>query len=101
MYKSLFLVPDVHKGGVERRKKFLHFPEEYIPYGKTVPLAGLLVQFNQPVVFHQRDVNFCRRYVDNQILFRLFGLHEEIAMVFDMKKGPSGLPVSPFLSANC
>ena len=69
MDECFLLVSDVDKGSIERRKNLLHFPEIDISDGKAVPLAGLLVQFNQPVVFHQRDVNVSRCDIDDQILF--------------------------------
>ena len=81
MNESFLLVTDIHEGSIERWKKFLHLSEIYISYGKTVPLAGLLVQFDQPMVFHQRDVYILGCYIDNQILLRIFRLHKEITVV--------------------
>ena len=81
MNESFLLVTDIHEGSTERWKKFLHLSEIYISYGKTVPLAGLLVQFDQPMVFHQRDVYILGCYIDNQILLRIFRLHKEITVV--------------------
>ena len=72
MNECFLLVSDVHKGGIERRKNLLHFSQVNIPDGKTVPFAGLFVELNQPMVFHQRDVNFCRCDIDNQIFLRFF-----------------------------
>ena len=75
MYESLFLVPDIDKGSIERGKDLLDLSQIDIAYRKTVPFAGLLVQFDQPVILHQGDLNLCRLHIDNQVFFGFFRLH--------------------------
>ena len=70
MHECLLLVPYVHKGSVEGRKKFLHLAEIYIPHRKTVPLAGLLVELDKPVILHQCYRDFRRIDIYNKILDR-------------------------------
>ena len=67
MDECFLLVSDVYKGGIERGENLLDFPEIHVSDGKPVPFAGLLVEFNQPMIFHQRDVNVSRCDIDDQI----------------------------------
>ena len=68
MDKGLLFVSDVHKGSVQGRHHFLDSAEEGIAHREAAPAAGLFVQFNQPVVFLQGDLNFRRSDVNDQIL---------------------------------
>ncbi len=58
MDKCLLLVSDIDKSSIERRKNLLDFSEINISYRKAVPFAGLFVQLDEPVVFHQRYRDF-------------------------------------------
>ena len=51
--KCFLLVSDINKSSIQGRKNLLHLSEIYITYRKAVTLAGLLVELDQPVVFHQ------------------------------------------------
>ena len=78
MDEGFLLVPDIDEGSIEVREDFLHLSQVYVTYRELVPSAGLRVVLDQPVVFHQGDVYFVRRYVDDQVLVGFFRLHQEI-----------------------
>ena len=74
MYKSLLFITDVNKGSIQGGKNLLYLAEVYIPDRKRVPVAGLLVQFDEPVVLHQGYRYLSRIDIDNKILNRF---HQE------------------------
>ena len=67
MYESFLLVSDIHKGSIERRHNLLHLAEEDIPDRETVPLAGLLVQFDETMVLHQCNPYLISADIYNQV----------------------------------
>ena len=93
MDEGFFLVPDIDEGSIEVREDLLHLSQVNVPDSELVPSAGLRVVLDQLVVFHQGDVYFCRRYVDNQVLVRFLRLHQEIKLEHDKRaSGTSGQP---------
>ena len=58
MHESLLFIADVHKGGIQGRKYFLHLPEIHVPDGEVMALARLLVELDQLVVFQQSYRDF-------------------------------------------
>ncbi len=72
MDEGFLAVADVDERCVKRRKQLLYSSQIDITYRITVTFAGLLVKFYQPVVFHQGDVNFRCRDIDNEIFFSCF-----------------------------
>jgi hypothetical protein len=53
-----------------------------------MPLAGLLVELDESVVFHQRYRDFCLIYIDNQVFY---GLHQKFSVKELVGCAPSGL----------
>ena len=101
MDKRFLFVPDIHEGSIEGRHDLLHLAEIDIPHAVGVALAGLFVQFDQPVILHQGDTNLCRCNIDNQILLRFFRLHRIHCNGLSNKKSRPALPVSLSLLADC
>ena len=95
--KCVFLVSDIDKGGVQGGQEFLDSTEVDVTHREIVSLARLLVEFNQPAVFHQGDVNFLRRYVDDQVFVGFLRFH--LLDTNLRKKGCPDPPSSPSLSA--
>ena len=58
MYECLLFVSDVNEGSIQGRENLLDFSKIDISYRITVPLAGLFVEFDEPMVFHQCYRNF-------------------------------------------
>ena len=76
--ERFFLVADIDEGSVEGRKDLLDLAEVDVAYREMGPLAGLLVVLDQPVVFHQGDLNLARRDVDDEVFGRFLGLHGNV-----------------------
>ena len=72
-------VSDVDKCGVQRRHDLLDPSEEDISDRISVTLTGFLVELDQPVVFHQGDLDLLRTDVDYEVFFDFLSFHQEIA----------------------
>ena len=74
MDKCFLLVTDVHESGIQSRQEFLHLSQVNVTHRKTVPFDRFLVQFNQPVVFHQSDGDLRRTDFHNKVFYGFFSL---------------------------
>ena len=72
-------VSDVYERGVQRRHDLLDPSEEDISDRISVTLTGFLVELDQPVVFHQGDLDLLRTDVDYEVFFDFLSFHQEIA----------------------